>query len=85
MAARPTFAKRDRERARKLKAEEKRDRKLTREAEGPAELPPEGEAIDPGTLLQLVEATQRAFDNEEIDFEEYEERKSELLARLTID
>ena len=36
-------------------------------------------------LLRLVEELQKKFDNEEIDFDEYEERKIELLARLPME
>ena len=42
-----------------------------------------GEEISAADLLRLVEQVQNQFDNNEIDFEEYEERKFELLARLT--
>ena len=42
-----------------------------------------GEEISAADLLRLVEQVQKQFDNDEIDFEEYEERKFELLARLT--
>ena len=36
-------------------------------------------------LLILIEQIHKQFDAEEIDFEEFEERKTELLARLPID
>jgi len=87
MAARPSFAKRDRERSKKAKADQKRERRFDREP-GSEALPEIGDAseqLDAAELLRLVEATQAAFDAEEIDFDEYEERKAALLARLTVD
>ena len=88
MAARPSFAKRDRERSKKAKADQKRERRFDRDPAEGGELPPVGDAseeLDAAELLRLVEATQEAFDAEEIDFDEYEERKAALLARLTVD
>ena len=41
--------------------------------------------ISAADLLRLVEELQKKFDNDEIDFDEYEERKIELLARLPMD
>ena len=41
--------------------------------------------ISAGDLLRLVEELQKRFDYEEIDFDEYEERIIELLARLPMD
>lgn len=87
MAARPSFAKRDRERSKKAKADQKRERRFDRDPADDA-LPPVGDAseeLDAAELLRLVEATQEAFDAEEISFDEYEERKAALLARLTVD
>jgi hypothetical protein len=36
-------------------------------------------------LLQLIEDIHRQFDAKEISFEEFEEKKLELLSRLPID
>ena len=41
--------------------------------------------ISAADLLRLVEELQAKFDNDEIDFDEYEERKIELLARLPME
>ena len=41
--------------------------------------------ISAADLLRLVEELQTKFDNDEIDFDEYEERKIELLARLPME
>ena len=41
--------------------------------------------ISAADLLRLVEELQAKFDNDEIDFDEYEERKIELLASLPME
>jgi len=41
--------------------------------------------MDPAALLTQVEELQRQFDNDEIDFEEYEDRKVDLMAQLMIE
>jgi hypothetical protein len=88
MGARGTsFAKLDRERSKKAKAAAKRERRVER-ADGTEEvdeLPPGEGELAPDQLLRMVEQIQRRFDAEEIDFEEYEERKSALLARIRVD
>ena len=88
MGARGTsFAKLDRERSKKAKAAAKRERRVERgdEVESLEEMPPGDGELAPDELLRMVEQIQRQFDAEEIDFEEYEERKSALLARIRID
>ena len=44
-----------------------------------------GKQISATDLLRLVERLQSQFDSDEIDFDEYEDRKFELLARLPTD
>ena len=90
MGARGTsFAKLDRERSKKAKAAAKRERRVERadgtEEEDLDELPAGEGELAPDQLLRMVEQIQRRFDAEEIDFEEYEERKSALLARIRVD
>ncbi len=96
-ASRTTFEKLQRDRAKKARAEAKRSKRLGRAPDG-TPLPgvePEGEEVQldgnldkeiaPADLLRLVEELQGAFDKEEITFDEYEERKIELLARISAD
>ena len=84
-----TFAKQDRDRAKKAKAAEKRERRESRNAEAeadaaaPPELPAEGE-ISPEVLLRMVEELHEAYASERITFEDFEERKAELMARITV-
>ena len=96
--SRTTFEKLQRDRAKKAKAEAKRAKRMGKEMPGAmpqsepvptedaADVPFEpqlGAEISAADLLRLVEQVQTQFDNKEIDFDEYEERKFELLARLT--
>jgi len=88
MATRRTsFSKLQRDRAKQAAAAAKRERRAERanaETETEIESPTEGE-LSPAELLELIEEIHRQFDAKQIDFEEFEEKKSELLARLTVD
>jgi len=97
--SRTTFEKLQRDRAKKSKAEAKRAKRMGKALPGeipqddPTPAPTTdsgdswadqlGDEISPAELLSLVEQVQTQFDNDEIDFDEYEERKFELLARLS--
>jgi hypothetical protein len=87
-----TFAKQERDRAKKARAAEKRERRAAKAAEeevgtdAPApELPAEGEDIPAADLLRLVEELHQAFADKRIDFEEFEERKAELMERIAVE
>ena len=98
-AGRTTFEKLQRDRAKKAKAEAKRAKRMGKVPQsGPlvaAEPEPTGtgavldgnldEELSAADLIRLVEEVQTQFDNDEISFDEYEERKIELLARLPTD
>ena len=81
-----TFAKLDRERARKAKQAEKRERRFAASAQEPAAPPeiPEGEELSAAALLQLVEELHRAYAEERMSFEDFEARKTELMARISV-
>jgi hypothetical protein len=95
-ANRTTFEKLQRDRAKKAKAEAKRAKRMGND-EGPVshgeedversewDLGESGEPLSAAELLTLVEQLQREFDAKAISFEEYEERKADLLSRLPID
>ena len=88
MATRRTsFSKLQRDRAKQAAAAAKRERRVARASETneEVELPAEGEEVSPAVLLELIEQIHRRFDAKEIDFDEFEEKKAELLARLTVD
>ena len=99
-ANRTTFEKLQRDRAKKAKAAAKRARRQgltppeTAEASAPAStatatdqwnLGPSEKPLSASELLVLVEQLQQQFDSKAISFEEYEERKADLMARLPID
>ena len=84
-----TFAKLDRERARKAKAAEKRERRFAAgshrdDAPPPPEVPA-GEELSPAALLRLVEELHAAYADHRISFEDFEARKTELMARISVD
>lgn len=84
---RTTYAKRERDRARQAKAAAKRERRQNR-SEDAADVAERGnpdEPLTPEELFAEIEEVHRAFAAEEISHEEFEEKKSELLARLPID
>lgn len=95
-ANRTTFEKLQRDRAKKAKADAKRAKRMGLD-DGPVvtadepetsddwNLGPSEKPLSAAELLTLVEQLQQQFDSEAISFDEYEERKAELLARLPID
>lgn len=92
---RTSFEKLQRERAKKAKAAAKRARREERAAEAEAApsdadvLAPESEdpmaTLSAAELLRLVEQIHGRFEAGLIGFEEYEEKKAELLAQLPVD
>lgn len=88
MAARgTTFAKQERDRAKKAKAALKRERREARDSEAPEAPVPDtsGEGdVSPEELLRLVKELHDAYADERISLEDFEERKQELMARITV-
>ncbi|HEY9556276.1 MAG TPA: hypothetical protein VIR58_06050 [Acidimicrobiales bacterium] len=91
MAQRTSFEKLQRDRAKKAKQAAKREKRLekgTEVEEESDELTPLG---DPGTeltageLLARVEEIHRLFDAKKISFEDFEEQKADLMARISVD
>jgi hypothetical protein len=92
MAQRTSFEKLQRDRAKKAKAANKREKRQERGAEGaePAESPTallseDGRELTAAELLTLVEELHRQYAAEEIDLDEFDERKTELLQRIPVD
>jgi len=89
---RTSFTKLQRDRAKKAKAAAKRERRLERSAEARtaseendgAEETHEG-PISAAELLHEIEVTHQRFEAKLMSYEEFEEKKAELLARLPID
>jgi predicted DNA-binding helix-hairpin-helix protein len=87
-AQRTTFSKLQRDRAKKAKAALKRERRQERAASAGSEpeldVGSEGE-LSAAELLQLVESIHRSYEAKQISYEEYEEKKADLLSRLPVD
>jgi proline racemase len=90
---RATFSKLQRERAKKAKAAAKRERRLDRSTATTAEdgsvavvtLPDGDGDLSAAELLDLISLVHSQLEAHEISFEEFEERKQELFARLPLD
>jgi cold shock protein len=95
-ANRTSFEKLQRDRAKKAKAAAKRERRQDRtpedETSGLSDLShgdpsrfAEGEEIPADELLRMVASIHEQFEAGTITFEEFEERKTELFARISVD
>jgi len=90
---RTSFTKLQRDRAKKAKAAAKRERRLERAAEARTgsdaddfETSSSAEGpISAAELLHEIEVTHQRFEAKLMTYEEFEEKKAELLARLPID
>jgi len=90
---RTSFTKLQRDRAKKAKAAAKREKRQERaaEAKNPSEEPDDVEItsgegpISAAELLAEIELTHQRFEAKEIGYDEFEEKKAELLGRLPID
>jgi hypothetical protein len=84
---RNTFEKRERERAKRTKAEHKRAKRLEKNTDEPDDAETEVTAaapIDQSTLLAELAALHRDHDDEKIAFDEFEERKAAIMEQLDI-
>ncbi len=97
-ANRTTFEKLQRDRAKKAKAEAKRQRRMgltdaphrapettTTEVDSSWEVGDDEKPLSAQELLTLVEQLHAQFEAKAISFEEFEERKTELMARISVD
>jgi hypothetical protein len=89
---RTSFTKLQRDRAKKAKAAAKREKRIERAAEAKLaseDETPESEStegpISAAELLQEIEVTHQRFEAKLMTYEEFEEKKAELLSRLPID
>ena len=89
---RTSFTKLQRDRAKKAKAAAKRERRLERAAEAKENAAAEDDdtssaegPISAAELLHEIEVTHQRFEAKLMTYEEFEEKKAELLARLPID
>ncbi len=89
---RTSFTKLQRDRAKKAKAAAKREKRMERAAEAKTaadtvdETSVDGEGpISAAELLHEIEVTHQRFEAKLMTYEEFEEKKAELLGRLPID
>ena len=89
---RTSFTKLQRDRAKKAKAAAKRERRLERAAEARENAASDSDdtsseegPISAAELLHEIEVTHQRFEAKLMTYEEFEEKKAELLARLPID
>jgi len=89
---RTSFTKLQRDRAKKAKAAAKRERRLERAAEAKENASADDSdtssaegPISAAELLHEIEVTHQRFEAKLMTYEEFEEKKAELLARLPID
>jgi hypothetical protein len=88
-AQRTSFEKLQRDRAKKAKQALKREKKLSDEPDASddiegVELSTEGE-LSASELLAQIELIHRQLEDKVITFDDFEERKIDLMARLPID
>jgi len=90
-AQRTSFEKLQRDRAKKAKQAAKREKRLEKgtevETDEPEPLAPAkpGTELSAGELLARVEEIHRLFDDKKISFEDFEEQKTDLMARISVD
>ena len=90
-AQRTSFEKLQRDRAKKAKAAAKREKRLDKGTDEPAEELTELAPAEPGVemsaaeLLARVEEIHRLFEDKKISFEDFEEQKADLMARISVD
>ena len=89
-AQRTSFEKLQRDRAKKAKQAAKREKRFDKSTEEDDVLEPLAPA-EPGTeisaaeLLKRVEDLHRLFEDKKISFEDFEEQKADLMARISVD
>jgi len=87
---RPSFDKRERDRAKKAKANAKREKRFDRDS-GPGDDDATSEAgetaaaADQQSVLAELEQLHKRYDAEEIEFEEFDEQRTALLERLNVE
>jgi hypothetical protein len=81
-----SFDRRQRERAKKAKADAKRERRLSKNDAPDVEEPaPEAPRVDEDVLIGALGKLHEEFDDGKIGFDDFEARRTELLSRLQVD
>ena len=88
---RSSFAKRQRDMAKKAKAEAKRAKRLDRgddELEGEDELEavvPDGPTLSNDEIMERVADLHRRYDDGQMDLDTFDEERSNLMAQISVD
>lgn len=84
---RSSFAKRERDRAKKAKAAAKREARLekTPDDDEVEDEVPAGPQESAEVIMEKLAKLHEAFDDNKIEFEDFEEQKAELMARMPIE
>jgi hypothetical protein len=85
---RSSFAKRERDRAKKAKAAAKREARLEKGTDDEEEGDEEEEVVatEPAeVVMDKLAKLHEAFDDDKIEFEDFEEQKADLMARMAIE
>jgi hypothetical protein len=89
-ARRTTFGKIQRDREKKAKALAKRDRRLERsdnplddDDENAPATSTDGGAVSEAEVIERLQQLHQRFDDGDIEFEDFEKQKADLLARLS--
>ena len=86
--SRTSYGKLQRDRAKKERQQLKRERRFDRSTPDPDEEEVEEVQVSTAStedILERVAELHRRFDDEEIDFDDFEEQKAALMAQLTVD
>lgn len=90
---RSSFAKRQRDMAKKARAAAKREKRLGRDAEGFVDLD-DGTAADAVTasptlsndeIMARVQSLHERYDNGQIDLDSFDEQRASLMAQISVD
>ena len=89
-AQRTSFEKLQRDRAKKAKQAAKREKRFDKTSDEADVLEPlapaePGTEISAGELLKRVEDLHRLFEDKKISFEDFEEQKADLMARISVE
>jgi hypothetical protein len=90
-AQRTSFEKLQRDRAKKAKQAAKREKRFDKSTDEDADVLEPLAPAEPGTeisaaeLLKRVEDLHRLFEDKKISFEDFEEQKADLMARISVE
>lgn len=84
---RSSFAKRERDRAKKAKQAAKREARLEKnnDTDDEEEEVPTGPQESAEVIMEKLAKLHAAFEDDKIEFEDFEEQKEDLMSRMPID